>query len=80
MKDLEDMQDEFESVFGEITSHAPDHINQRDIVLTYGESDLLFSFINAAHLGTEEIKGKEFQVYVCETAPLFNGHCTAARL
>lgn len=67
-------------VYSEITRQAPEHINQNDILLTYGESDMVFSFIDSAHKGVEDHKGKAFQVYVCEAAPLFTGHKTAARM
>ena len=35
---------------------------------------------NAGLKGNEEKKGKNFEVIVCETAPFFSGHQTAAKL
>jgi translation initiation factor 2B subunit (eIF-2B alpha/beta/delta family) len=48
--------------------------------MTFSESDLLYSFLEAAYLGIEGTQKKEFEVYVCETAPLFSGHLTAKKL
>jgi translation initiation factor eIF-2B subunit beta len=54
--------------------------------LTYSDSDLLISFLKAAHQGVEEddqdrpTQGKDFEVLVCETAPSFKGHTTAKSL
>ena len=54
------------------------------MVLTFSDSDLLVSFLKAAHQGVEEdgkmTQGKDFEVLVCETAPQFKGHQTAKSL
>jgi translation initiation factor eIF-2B subunit beta len=78
------MMNDIECVYEEITRQAPEHINQKDVILTFSESDLLISFLKAAHQGVEEddqvTQGKDFEVLVCETAPLFKGHKTAKSL
>lgn len=79
---IEDMLQDIEGVYDEITRQAPEHINQKDIIMTFSQSDLLISFLDAAHNGTEEQPnlGKNFEVLVCETAPHFSGHLTAKEL
>ena len=56
--------------------------------MTYGKSDLLNSFLQAAFIGSEDDKPKQGQrsasqngrVFVCETAPSFSGHATVKKL
>jgi len=82
---INDMLRDIESVYDEITRQAPDHINQKDRIMTFGESDLLCLFLEAAHEGVEQdggkpAEGKEFEVLVCETAPFYKGHECAKKL
>lgn len=52
--------------------------------MTFSESDLLCLFLKAAKKGVQDdekfLKGKQFEVLVCETAPSFKGHATAQKL
>lgn len=60
--------------------------------MTFSQSDLLISFLKTFHRGDADeeedeeenveapVQGREFQVLVCETAPLFSGHYTAKKL
>lgn len=91
-----EIKDDIDNIYDEITRQANEHINQKDVILTYSQSDLLHSFLTAAWTGeaddtkvmsstaglqgVEEKKGKQFEVIVCETAPFFSGHKTAAKL
>jgi len=72
LHNIDEMLQEIENVYDEVTRQASEHINHKDIILTFGKSDLLTSFLKAA-----KEEGKTFEVLVCETAPLFSGHCTA---
>ena len=90
---MQDIKDENERVYEAIQLQAHEHINKNDIVLTFSQSDLLQSFLEAAYKGVDDYgeeaddkedggqdkasKGKDFEVYVCETAPSFKGHLTA---
>ena len=55
----ENVLGDIESVYDEVTRQASEHINHKDIIMTFGESDLLFSFLEAAYLGgsTDETGG-----------------------
>ena len=55
--------------------------------MTYGQSDILSSFLKYAYFGgepeeeNERLPGaKDFEVLVSETAPMFTGHITAKNL
>jgi translation initiation factor 2B subunit (eIF-2B alpha/beta/delta family) len=81
------MKEDIECIYDEVIRQAHEHINSKDIVLTFSQSDLLDSFLTAAYNGVEEdgeqnegSKGKDFEVLVCETAPFFTGHATASNL
>lgn len=81
---MNEMLGDIENIYDEITRQAPEHINQKDVILTFSESDLLVSFLKAAHTGVEDddqvTQGKDFEVLVCETAPTFKGHQTQKSL
>jgi len=85
LQNIDDMLGDIENVYDEITRQAPDHINQKDRIMTFAESDLLCLFLKAAHNGVDQdggkpTEGKEFEVLVCETAPFYKGHETASKL
>ena len=67
-------------MYDEIIRQSLEHINPNDVILTFSQSDLLFSFLKEAHNGADMGKshGKNFEVLVCETAPTFTGHMTAS--
>merc|ERR1711957_632828 len=63
------------------------------IIMTFSKSDLLFLFLEAAFIGSDEDKadcekdkdgrypnGRDFEVLVAETAPSFAGHATVKKL
>ena len=81
LKSIEEIMSDIENVYDEITAQAGDHFNPKDIILTYGKSDILCSFLTHAYYGGEEGErkpgAKDFEVLICETAPLFAGHQTA---
>lgn len=87
LKHISEIKEEIEGIFDEITRQASEHINKKDVILTYSQSDLLVSFLEAAYhgvtdddtavmqsFGVEEKKGKQFEVIVAESAPIFSGH------
>lgn len=85
LKNIDDIIQDIENVYEEITAQAADHFNPKDIILTFGKSDLLCAFLRCAYYGgpdqAERGPGaKEFEVLVAETAPLFTGHVTAKQL
>jgi translation initiation factor 2B subunit (eIF-2B alpha/beta/delta family) len=87
LKNLNEVLEDIENIHDEITQQALDHFNPKDIILTYGQSDILTSFLKYAYLGGEPEKegerlpgAKDFEVLVCETAPMFSGHITAKNL
>jgi translation initiation factor 2B subunit (eIF-2B alpha/beta/delta family) len=53
LTNIDDMLGDIENVFDEITRQAPDHINQKDRIMTFAESDLLCLFLKAAHDGAD---------------------------
>ena len=97
LQNLQDVEDENSKIYQDIANMAGEHINNGEHILTFSESDLLQSFLIAAHKGVDDemdlddedqsqgsvSRGEnatDFHVYVCETAPSFKGHKTAARL
>lgn len=50
---IEDIVQDIENVYDEITAQAGDHFNPKDIILTYSKSDLLVSFLRYAYYGGE---------------------------
>ena len=68
------MKKEVEACYESITEQALEHIQSNDVILTYGQSQLLENFFKEAK---NEIY---FEVVVCETAPTFVGHVTAENL
>jgi translation initiation factor eIF-2B subunit beta len=57
-----------------VTEQAKEHISDNDLILTFGHSGTLLSFLKEAH------ETCRFEVIVCETAPTFSGHKTAKEL
>ena len=54
LKQLQDMIEDIECIYDEVIRPAHEHINSKDIVLTFSQSDLLDSFLTAAYNGVEE--------------------------
>ena len=57
-----------------VTEQAKDHINENDLILTFGYSGTLFEFLKEASAT------HSFEVIVLETAPTFDGHKMAKKL
>jgi len=54
-----------------LAEKASEHINDGDLILTYGCSHTLIEFFIEAKANAK------FEVIVCESAPSFSGHITA---
>lgn len=54
LKNLEEIKDEIERIYEEIARQGEEHINQKDVILTYSQSDLLVSFLEAAYHGVDD--------------------------
>lgn len=81
LRGIDEIMVDIENIHDEIASQALDHFNPKDIILTYGQSDIQTSFLKYAYYGGESTTrlpgAKDFEVLVCETAPVFSGHVTA---
>lgn len=84
LTNIDEIMNDIENVYDEITAQAGDHFNPKDIILTHGKSDILVSFLTFAYYGGEKGErkpgAKDFEVLVCETGPFFTGHITAKNL
>mmetsp|Transcript_9722 Transcript_9722/g.14485 ORF Transcript_9722/g.14485 Transcript_9722/m.14485 type:complete len:414 (-) Transcript_9722:47-1288(-) len=65
--------EELESHIDSISEQAPMHIHANEVILTYGKSDTVESFLESA-------KDRNFEVIVAEAAPHFRGHMMAKNL
>ncbi len=54
-----------------LAEKASEHINDGDLILTYGHSHTLIEFFKEAK------QNAKFEVIVCESAPSVTGHKTA---
>ena len=52
---MDEIKEDIDCIYDEIIRQADEHINQKDVILTYSQSDLLFSFLKAAHQGVEDV-------------------------
>jgi len=48
---------EIEGAYEEINTQAREHVNHKDIIMTYGKADLLNLFLQAAFIGSKEDSG-----------------------
>lgn len=71
---LQELKEEVECARSSLCDHAKDHINDNDLILTCSYSNSMIEFLKEAH---SHIK---FEVVVCETSPIYNGHRTAKEL
>ncbi|KAF8334232.1 uncharacterized protein EI90DRAFT_2915836 [Cantharellus anzutake] len=71
---IQEVIDELETVYENISKNARDHIHSDDIVLTVGKSKTVESFFKAA------ARDRKFTVIVAETAPSYSGREMAALL
>ncbi|GAW09635.1 eukaryotic translation initiation factor 2B subunit 2 [Lentinula edodes] len=74
MEAIQDVFDELETVYDNISKNAKDHIHSDEIILTLGMSRTVQSFLkSAAHY-------RNYTVIVAETAPSYGGREMAASL
>ncbi|EGN95551.1 hypothetical protein SERLA73DRAFT_186627 [Serpula lacrymans var. lacrymans S7.3] len=74
MEAIQDVLDELETVYDNVSKNAKDHIHSDEIILTIGKSATVEAFLkSAAHY-------RKFTVIVAETAPSYTGHDMAQSL
>ncbi|KAH9950258.1 eukaryotic translation initiation factor 2B beta subunit [Amylocystis lapponica] len=74
MEAIQDVLDELETVYDNVSKNAKDHIHSDEIILTIGNSKTVESFLKAAgHY-------RNFTVIVAETGPSYSGHEMARAL
>ncbi|KZT26596.1 nagb/rpia/CoA transferase-like protein [Neolentinus lepideus HHB14362 ss-1] len=74
MEAIQDVLDELETVYDNVSKSARDHIHSDEIVLTIGHSKTVESFLkSASHY-------RNYTVIVAESAPSFGGHKMARSL
>ncbi|TFY82987.1 hypothetical protein EWM64_g1027 [Hericium alpestre] len=74
MEAIQDVLDELETVYDNISKSAKDHIHSDEIILTIGKSRTVEAFLkSAAHY-------RNFTVIVAESGPTYGGHDIAASL
>ncbi|KAJ3007331.1 Translation initiation factor eIF-2B subunit beta [Thoreauomyces humboldtii] len=71
---IEEMIDELQNSFANISNQAWEHIHSKEIILTLGMSATVVAFLK------EAAKVREFQVIVAETSPSYEGQRMAVRL
>jgi len=74
MEAIQDVLDELETVYDNVSKYAKDHIHSDEIILTIGMSKTVEAFLkSAAHY-------RNYTVIVAETAPSYGGHDMARSL
>jgi translation initiation factor 2B subunit (eIF-2B alpha/beta/delta family) len=68
---INEVNDDLECNKEGLIEKASEHINDGDLILTYGCSTSLIEFLIEAKASAR------FEVIVCESAPTFSGHKTA---
>ncbi|OCB84124.1 eukaryotic translation initiation factor 2B beta subunit [Sanghuangporus baumii] len=68
MEAIQDVLDELETVYDNVSKGAKDHIHSDEIILTIGKSKTVESYLKAA------AHYRNFTVIVAETCPSFSGH------
>eukprot|EP01134_Creolimax_fragrantissima_P003065 CFRG3065T1 len=79
MEGLKELKLELENSRHNIASYAQDLIHANEIILVYGLSTTVESFLLNAHR-KHSVKGIQFFIIVVEAAPSFSGHVAAERL
>ncbi|KAF9052992.1 hypothetical protein BJ165DRAFT_1413325 [Panaeolus papilionaceus] len=74
MEAIQDVLDELETVYDNISKNAKDHIHSDEIILTLGMSRTVESFLKAA------AHARNYTVIVAETAPSYDGREMAKSL
>ncbi|KAI0685670.1 eukaryotic translation initiation factor 2B beta subunit [Cytidiella melzeri] len=74
MEAIQDVLDELETVYDNVSKNAKDHIHSDEIILTIGHSKTVEAFLkSAAHY-------RSYTVIVAETSPSYSGHEMARSL
>lgn len=71
---INELMDELESVYANISAQAIEHIHNNEIIMTTGKSKTVEEFLKAAR------RKRKFQVIVAEDAPTFSGQQMAKSL
>lgn len=74
MEAIQDVFDELETVYDNISKNAKDHIHSDEIILTIGKSSTVEAFLKAA------APYRKYTVIVADTAPSYSGHEMAESL
>ncbi|EMD38077.1 hypothetical protein CERSUDRAFT_113218 [Gelatoporia subvermispora B] len=74
MEAIQDVLDELETVYDNVSKNARDHIHSDEIILTIGHSKTVEAFLKAA------AHNRNFTVIVAETGPSYSGHEMARSL
>lgn len=74
MEAIQDVLDELETVYDNISKNAKDHIHSDEIILTIGKSSTVEAFLKAA------APYRKYTVIVADTAPSYRGHDMAQSL
>lgn len=75
MEAIQEIMTELEDLHRNINDQATQHIHAGEVILTYGKSKTVEHFLKAA-----AAKKRNFQVVVCEDAPMYGGHEMAKSL
>ena len=73
--EVKNLVEELETHEKNISDQALSHINNNEIILTYGFSNTVLNFLKRAHKA-----GRKFEVLVGESAPLLTGHTMSKAL
>jgi translation initiation factor eIF-2B subunit beta len=73
--EVRNLIEELETHEKNISDQALNHINNNEIILTYGFSNTVLNFLKKAHKA-----GRKFEVLVGESAPLLSGHTMSKAL
>ncbi|KAG1877727.1 hypothetical protein DFJ58DRAFT_851096 [Suillus subalutaceus] len=74
MEAIQDVLDELETVYDNISKNAKDHIHSDEIILTIGKSSTVEAFLKAA------APYRKYTVIIADTAPSYSGHDMAQSL
>ncbi|PIL24487.1 hypothetical protein GSI_14242 [Ganoderma sinense ZZ0214-1] len=74
MEAIQDVLDELETVYDNVSKTAKDHIHSDEIILTIGHSKTVEAFLKSAG------HSRNYTVIVAETAPSYSGHDMASAL
>ncbi|KIM65379.1 hypothetical protein SCLCIDRAFT_1212553 [Scleroderma citrinum Foug A] len=74
MEAIQDVLDELETVYDNVSKNAKDHIHSDEIILTIGQSSTVEAFLKAA------APSRKYTVIVADTAPSYSGREMAQSL